>query len=66
MSSVETFTVYETEAAVHFILIKSSLLFLCKFLLIRMRTTSLTQEKQRGLNYNKVNSSLNAILRPGH
>ena len=47
-------------------MIKTSLLFPCKFLLIRMRTTSLTQEKQGGLNYNKVNSSLGTILIPGH
>ena len=37
-----TWPMNETEAGVDLILIESSLLFLCKFLLISMRTTSLT------------------------
>ena len=32
----------ESEAGVHLVLIETSLLFLCKFLLISMRTSSLT------------------------
>ena len=38
----------EKEAGGDFVLIETSLLFLCKLLLISMRTASLTQEKQGG------------------
>ena len=48
----------ESEAGVDLVLIETSLLFSCKFLLISMTTTSLTQEKEEGLYHNKVNTSL--------
>ena len=38
----------ESEAGVDLVLIKTSLLFLCKLLLISVRTASLTREKQSG------------------
>ena len=56
----------ESEAGVDLVLIETSLLFSCKFLLISMRTTSLTLEKQGGFYQNKVNSSLTFIQRPGN
>ena len=58
--------VNESEAGVDLVLIETSLLFLSKFLLISMTTTSLTSEKERGLYHNKVNTSLNLIQRPGN
>ena len=60
---IVTWPLYESEAWIDLILIKASPLFLCKFLLLRMRTTSLTQEKQGRLNNNEVNFSLSAVLR---
>ena len=56
----------ETEAGVHLVLIETSLLFLRKFLVISMRTASLTQEKQGGFYQNTVNCSLTFIQRPGN
>ena len=51
----------ESEAGVDLVLIETSLLFLCKFLLISMTTTSLTLEKEGSLYHNKVNTSLTFI-----
>ena len=56
----------ESEAGVDLALIETSLLFICKFLLISMRTASLTWEKQGGFYENKVTSSLTFIQRPGN
>ena len=47
-------------------LIETTLFFLCKLLLISMRTASLTLEKQGGFYQNKVTSSLTFIQRPGN
>ena len=47
------------------IIIGTSLLLLCKFVLTVMRTPPLTQEKQGGFYQNKVNPSLTFIERPG-
>ena len=55
----------ENEAGGDLVLIETSVLFLCKFALINMRTTSLTQEKQKGLYQNNVTSSLTFIQRTG-
>ena len=41
-----TWPLNESEAGVDLVLIETSLLFICKFLLISMRTASLTWEKQ--------------------
>ena len=58
-----TWPMNESEAAVDLVLIESSLLFLCKFLLISTTTTS---EKKEGALYdNKVNTSLTFFYRPG-
>ena len=54
----------ESEAGVDLVLIETLLLFICKFLLISMRTASLTREKQGGFYQNKVTSSLTFIQRP--
>ena len=56
----------ESEAGVDLVLIETLLLFICKFLLISMRTASLTWEKQGGFYQNKVTSSLTFIQRPGN
>ena len=56
----------ESEAGVDLVLIEKSLLFLCKFQLISMRTTSLTKEKEGGMCHNKVDSSLTFIERSGN
>jgi len=56
----------ENEAGGDLALIETSLLFLCKLALISMRTTSLTQEKQKGFYQNNVTSSLTFIQRPGN
>ena len=56
----------ESEAGVDLVLIETSLFFLCKFILISMRTASLTEEKEGGFCQNKVNSSLTFIQRPGN
>ena len=56
----------ESETGVDLVLIETSLLFLCKFLLISMRTALLTQEKLGGFYQNKVNSGLTFIPRPGN
>jgi len=56
----------ENEAGGDLVLIETSLLFLCKFALINMRTTPLTQEKQKGFYQNNVTSSLTFIQRPGN
>ena len=51
----------ESEACVDLALIETSLLFSYKFLLISMRTASLTYKKQGGFYQNKVNFSLTFI-----
>ena len=51
----------ESEAGVDLVLIETSLLFIWKFILISMRTASLTWEKQGGFYQNKVTSSLTFI-----
>ena len=51
----------ENEAGGDLVLIETSLLFLCKFALISMRTTSLTEEKQKGFYQSNVTSSLTFI-----
>ena len=56
----------ESEAGVDLVLIETLLLFICKFLLISMRTESLTCEKKGGFYQNKVTSSLTFIQRPGN
>ena len=56
----------ESEAGVDLVLIETLLLFICKFLLISMRTASLTWEKEEGFYQNKVTSSLSFIQRPGN
>ena len=56
----------ESEAGVDLVLIETLLLFICKFLLISIRTASLTWEKQGGFYQNKVTSSLTFIHRPGN
>ena len=56
----------ESEAGVDLVLIETSQLFLCKFLLISMRTVSLTKEKWEGFYQNEVNSSCTFIQRPGN
>ena len=56
----------ESEAGVDLVLIETLLLFICKFLLISMRTAILTWEKQGGFYQNKVSSSLTFIQRPGN
>ena len=56
----------ESEAGGDLVVIETSLLFLCKFLLISMRTASLAEEKQEGFYQSKVNSSLTFIQRPGN
>ena len=56
----------ESEAGVDLVLIETSLLFICKFLLISTRTASLTLEKEGGFYQNKVTSSLTFIQRPGN
>ena len=56
----------ESEAGGDLVLIQTSLPFLCKFLLISMRTASLAQEKQEGFYQSKVTSSLTFIQRPGN
>ena len=55
---IVTWPLNESEAGIDFVLIETSLLLLCKFLVISMRTASLTKEKQGGFYKNKVNSSL--------
>jgi len=55
----------ESEAGVDPALTETSVLFICKFLLISMRTASLTWEKQGGFYQNKVTSSHTFIQRPG-
>ena len=47
------------------IIIGTSPLLLCKFVLTDMRTPPLTREKQGGFYQNKVNPSLTFIQRPG-
>ena len=54
----------ENEAGDDLVLIETSLLFLCKFLLINMRTASLTKEKLGGFYQNKVTSNITFIQRP--
>ena len=54
----------ENEAGGDLVLIETSLLFLCKLILISMRT-ALTYEKQGGVYQNKVTSSLTFIQKPG-
>ena len=61
-----TWPLNESEAGVDLVLIETSLLFICKFLLTSMRTASLTWEKQGGFYQNKVTSSLTFIQRPGN
>ena len=56
----------ESEAWVDLVLIETSLLFICQFLLISMRKASLTWEKQGGSYQNKVTSCLTFIQRPGN
>ena len=56
-----TWPLNESEAGVDLVLIETSRLFVCKFLLISMRTASLTWEKQGGFYQNKVTSSLTFI-----
>ena len=56
----------ESEAGGDLVLIETSLLFLCKFLLISMRTASVTYEKLEGFYQNMVTSSLTFIQRPGN
>ena len=56
----------ESETGGDFVLMETSLVFSCTFLLISMRTASLTQEKQGGFRQNKVTSSLTFIQRPGN
>ena len=54
----------ENEAGDDLVLIETSLLFLCKFLLINMRTALSTLQRQGGFYQNKVTSSLTFIQRP--
>ena len=54
----------ESEAGVDIVLVETSQLFLSKFLLISIRTASLTQEKQEGFYQKKVNINLTFIKRP--
>ena len=56
-----TWPMNKSEAGVDHVLIETSLLFLCKFLLISMTTTSLTDEKEGDLYHNNVNTSLTLI-----
>ena len=56
----------ESEAGVELVLIETSSLSLCKFLLIRMRTVSLTKEVQGGFYQNNANTSLTFIQWPGN
>ena len=56
----------ESEAGVDLVLIETSQLFICKFLLISMRTASLTWEKQGGFYQNKVTFSLTFIQSPSN
>ena len=56
----------ENEAGSDLILTETYLLFLCKFLLISMRTASVTLEKQGVFHQNKVTSSLTFIQRTGN
>ena len=63
---VVAWSLNESEPSVNLVLIETSKLFLCKFLLISMITALLTQEKQAGFYQNKVNSSLTFIERPGN
>mgnify|MGYP007094297895 CR=1 FL=1 len=55
----------ESEAGVDLVLIETSLLVLCNFILISMRMASLTWEKLGGFYRNKVNINLALIQRPG-
>ena len=54
----------ESEAGVDMVLVETSQLFLSKFLLISIRTTSLTYEKQEAFYQKKVNVNLTFIKRP--
>ena len=56
----------ESEVGVDLVSIETSLLFLCKFLLIGMKTASLMYEKHGGFYRNKVDTSLTFIQRPGN
>ena len=51
----------ESEAGVEFVLIETSLVFLYKFLLISLRTASLTYEKLGGFDKNKTPVRINKI-----
>ena len=55
-----------SEAGGDLVLIQTSLLFICKWKLISLRTAWSTHEKQWGLYQNKVNPSLAYNPRPGH
>ena len=61
-----TWHLNESEGGGDLIIIETSLLLLCKFLLISMRTASLTEEKQGEFYQSKVTSSLTFIQRPGN
>ena len=57
-----TWPLNESEAGVDLVLMETSLLFLCKLLLISLTTASLTKEKyQGGFFQNRVNYSLTFV-----
>ena len=61
-----TWPLNENEAGGDLVLIETSQLFLCKLLLISMRTALLTLEKQGGFYQSKVTSSLTYIQTTGN
>ena len=61
-----TWPLNESEAGGDLVMIETSLLLLCKFLLISMRTASLAYKKQGGFYQSKVASSLTFIQMPGN
>ena len=61
-----TWPLNESEAGGDLAMIETTLHLLCKFLLISMRTASLTKEKQGGFYQSKVTSSLTFIQKPGN
>ena len=54
----------ESEAESDLVLIETSLLLLGKFLIISLRTASLTEEREGDFYQNKINSCLTFIQRP--